>query len=170
MLKYQRGFVGWAALAALSGTTKLILGGVLLVSILSTLGYVAYQIRDGGVRAERARLEPKLSAMQTARDTATIERQLALDANKRLVAAFEAMRAANAEKDLALEKLAAERAKAELELRKAIVRFAESEKRWTAEHKRLVAIATGPVITENLLEETDAILRALARDRLVVVR
>jgi hypothetical protein len=158
----QRGFL---AVPALGATGYMVVAGIALVVILSAVAYIVYKIDDGGYRRAQNKFEPQVKAMRLERDVVASERDEARAANARLADDLGTLKRTYGEQQAALDKAKADALQAEIELRKTLVKFAASEKRWTAEIRRLVEIANSPVITEGILEETDVILRSLARDR-----
>lgn len=159
----QRGFLAPAAMAL--GVPAWIVYGIIAAAAVAALAIIAWQIDDRGYERARGQFEPQVKAATLERDLARGERREVIEANARILQDFERLKATYEEAVRNLETMKVERAQAELELRKELVRVVEREKRYTAEIKRLAAIAAGPVITEDILHETDAILRSLARDR-----
>lgn len=161
MLKRQRGIVATTVLIA-------ILAGAVLIA----LGTFIYQIRESGYDSAEAKYKPQLEKAQ-ASEALAVQRAAsadkattaALGENAKLLATIDELRAQFKSTQDELERIKLQQGQQAAEVKKQLDAFLIREKRQGAEIARLRAIVAMPVITEGVLDETDAILRSLVRDR-----
>jgi predicted nuclease with TOPRIM domain len=113
---------------------------------------------------ERAQANEKLAAARAAdtdaKLTATVQE------NAALLKTIGELRATFKATQDELEKIRVAQSQQAADVKKQLDAFVVREKRQSAEITRLRAIVAMPVITEGVLDETDAILRSLIRDRI----
>jgi cell division protein FtsI/penicillin-binding protein 2 len=162
MLNRQRGVV-----------STLVLVGIAAVLVLGALGTFIYQIRESGYDSAEAKYRPEMERAQANEKLAAaratdIDSKLtaALLENAALLVIIAELRDTFKATQDELAKIKVAQSQQAAELKKQLDQFIVREKRQSAEITRLRAIVAMPVITEGVLDETDAILRSLIRDRI----
>lgn len=142
----------------------------IVIGILAAFAGLAYLIQRAvfhwGYDAAVAEYQPKVAKANADRDAAVKDLTTASALNKEYAVELARLDTIVLEQNVAIKAYQEAALQSEIKLRKALVDVAVKEKRYSAEIARLLAIASGPVITEGACEEADAILRALMRDRL----
>ena len=154
------------------GYATLVMVGIIAVAALGAAGTFAWTMRSAGYAKAEGEYKPQLEKANADLKLAVArvdERDRALtEANQKnatLLATINEMRAAFAEAKSELDKIKLQQSAQAAEVKKQLDQFLLREKRQTAEIARLRAIVASPVITEGVLDEADAILRTLIRDR-----
>lgn len=156
MLGWFTGLGIWIKVAIFAGILAIIGGAV---------WYIHHAIWKEGYTAATLKLQPIIDKAVIDLKNAQADVKQAQEINKQFEIELRRLQALTAEQQVTIDKFKAEALAAEIKVRKALVEIAAKERRYTAEIARLVAIASGPPITEGAYEEADAILRTLVRDR-----
>ena len=157
MLGWFTGLGIWLKVAIFAGILAIIGGAV---------WYVHHAIWKEGYNAATLKLQPIIDKQAVDLKNALADVKQAQEINKQFEIELRRLQALTAEQQVSIDKFRSDALAAEIKVRKALVEIAAKERRYTAEIARLVAIASGPPITEGAYEEADAILRTLVRDRM----
>lgn len=157
MLGWFTGLGVWIKVAIFAGIIAIFAGAV---------WYIHHTIWKEGYNAAVVKLQPIIDKQAIDLKNALADVKQAQEINKQFEIELRRLQALTTEQQVSIDKFKAEALAAEIKVRRALVEIAAKEKRYTAEIARLVAIASGPPITEGAYEEADAILRTLVRDRM----
>ncbi len=155
----------FAWFGVLSLGVKIAIVAGLVLAFAGTVYAIQRAIFHWGYDAAVVELTPKITKANTERDNALKDLTEATKINAQYVAELTRLDVVVKEQTDSINKYRIAAVEAEIKVRKALVDIAVKEKKYTAEIARLLAIATGPVLTEGACEEADAILRGLMRDR-----
>jgi hypothetical protein len=156
--------LGWFSAASLG--IKIAILVAIALALAGTAWAVQRAVFHWGYDAAVAEYTPKIQKANFDRDVAISDLKAARKVNDEFAIELGRMQALVDEQKKSIDEYRIAKLNAEIVLRKALVDIAGKEKRYTAEIARLLAIASGPTITEGACEEADAILRSLIRDRL----
>jgi hypothetical protein len=156
--------LGWFTAASTAVKVGIVLA---ILAAIAGFGWLVYHtLYHWGYDEAVAEFTPKIAKANADRDAAVADLKLAQDVNVQYAEEMKRLDQIVFEQNTAIKAYQEAALQSEIKLRKALVEVAQKEKRYSAEIARLLAIASGPVITEGACEEADAILRALMRDRL----
>lgn len=150
--------LGWAVKLGIVLAIVAVVGG--------TVWYVHHSIWKDGYNAAELKYKPQLQKAQADLANTMADLQNAINVNKQFEAELKRLSALTLEQQQSIDMFKQSALAAEIKLRKALLDIAVKEKRYTAEIARLLAIVSGPPMTEGDCEEADSILRTLVRDRL----
>jgi len=155
--------LAWFKLASIGVKIAIVVG--LILAFVGTVYAIQRAIFHWGYDAAVVELTPKITKANADRDIALRDLKEAKAINDEFATELGRLTKLVVEQRKSIEDYKIATLQAEIKLRKALVEVAAKEKRYTAEIARLLAIASGPTITEGACEEADAILRVLIRDR-----
>lgn len=150
--------LGWAFKLGIILAIVAVVGG--------TVWYVHHSIWKDGYAAAELKYKPQLLKAQADLANTMADLQNAIAVNKQFEAELKRLTALTREQQQSIDMFKQTALAAEIKLRKVLLDVAMKEKRYTAEIARLLAIVSGPPMTEGDCEEADSILRTLVRDRL----
>lgn len=148
--------------------TAIKIGIVLAIfaSIGGAIWYIHHAIWKEGYNAATLKLQPIIDKQAVDLKNALADIAQAQEINKQFAVELQRLHTLTVEQQVSIDKFKADALAAEIKVRKVLVEIAAKERRYTAEIARLLAIASGPPITEGAYEEADNILRTLVRDRM----
>jgi len=156
--------LGW--FSALSLGIRLAIFAAIALAVIGAAWAVQRAVFHWGYDAAVTEYTPKIQKATSDRDLAISDLKAARLVNDEFAVELGRLQGLVTEQQKSIDEYKIAKLNAEITLRKALVDIAGKEKRYTAEIARLLAIASGPTITEGACEEADAILRSLIRDRL----